>query len=296
MANNTVIPVRPEEVPKDLICAICLSVPLTPWIVRDCCHVFCRDCIHDAVHHQELDDRETSCPVCRSYITPDEDLCLLESESIITHRIWSNIPVKCEYHAAGCGWTGSVGDYADHVWSCPKNSENTGRDLEIKSLKEELQMLRSENEGLNFRLSIKADLETRVTSLERQLRDARSMHQKVCDDFSRDFSQLKRQVNTCIEVPIPNGRGGYAYNRSNVVPLAKLICQNLTEKPASINSNKIFECVRNISGDLNRDHSDNPQHYYIDVRMLLGICRASNWFTNNQQMRFVEMASKHGWN
>jgi hypothetical protein len=147
----------------------------------------------------------------------------------------------------------------------------------IRSLKEELQMQKAENEGLNFRLSgsatAKEAMETIIYHLEKKV------------------NKLQHKI----EEPIHNGRGGYAYDRNSVVNLTKLICQNLENKPASINATKIFECVKNIFSDLNRGYNDNPEHFYVDVRMLLGVCQASTWFTQNQKCRINEMALEKGW-
>jgi len=76
--------------------------------------------------------------------------------------------------------------------------------------------------------------------------------------------------------------GRYAYYRTNIVKLAKLIYQNLRNKPESIKSAEIFTCVNRISGhrQLHHDYTDGD-----DVRMLYGICLASTWFTEKQRVR-----------
>jgi hypothetical protein len=89
--------------------------------------------------------------------------------------------------------------------------------------------------------------------------------------------------------------GGYDYNRFSVRKLAKLICQNLERRPAEINANKIFECVRNIYVRLKNGYSDNPEHYHIDVRMLLGVCLASAWFSIKQDSIIRGFANEQGW-
>lgn len=112
---------------------------------------------------------------------------------------------------------------------------------------------------------------------------------------AKELEKLKSIVRRNISIPVENGKGGYAYNRFHVVPLTKLICQNLEDIPDSINPDKIFECVRRIGSDLRKDHEDNPEHFYIDVRMLLSVCLASTWFTERQLVRIREIAAENGW-
>mmetsp|Transcript_22337 Transcript_22337/g.45595 ORF Transcript_22337/g.45595 Transcript_22337/m.45595 type:complete len:125 (+) Transcript_22337:601-975(+) len=115
-------------------------------------------------------------------------------------------------------------------------------------------------------------------------------------EMAGELQSLKDTVRDRIQEPLSNGRGGYAYDRNSVVQLTKLVCQDLENKPASINSNKIFECVRNIFVDLKKKYSDNPPHLYTDVRMLFGVCLAScTWFTDNQLSRLQEMAAENNW-
>ena len=91
---------------------------------------------------------------------------------------------------------------------------------------------------------------------------------------SLDFSNL--QVN--IEYK--------SFGRENVKRLSKLICLYLSRKPPQINSNRIFQCVRNCFLDWERGWNDNPTNYYWDMRMLLGICTSCNWFTQKQHSNF----------
>jgi len=67
------------------------------------------------------------------------------------------------------------------------------------------------------------------------------------------------------------------------VELSQLISRYLENKPSNIDGNKIYDCVRSCYNDLERGYSDNPEHYYLDMRMLLATCLASTWFSNNQR-------------
>lgn len=273
-------PLRPNEVPKDLMCSICLSVPLDPVVIPSCSHVHCQDCITESLHRQECGDQSASCPVCRCDCTAD-DLLPLEEESPLAYRIWSNIVVKCDHHQDGCNWTGSILDYKSHQYIC-----QTTTDQKLQEEKELILSLRKENEKLKLKNKL---LYIRNQELEEKVRRRNS------SSFSKDLEQLKAIVRRNIELPVKNGKGGYAYDRFSVVPLTRLICQNLEDVPGCINPNKIFECVKKIGVDLQRDYPDNPEHFYIDVRMLVSVCLASTWFTEKQLGRIRDIAVEHGW-
>lgn len=273
------IPLRPEEVPKDLICAICLSVPLEPVIVNKCAHVFCENCIAESFLHQQCNAQDESCPICRVDCSLD-DLLLLEDESPLAYRIWSSIAVKCEHHAEGCEWNGSILDYRSHTCSCQQTIQQSDRDKEIiSSLKKENQDLKVKN---------------KILDIKNQELEVRYRHQNF-STVNKELENLRAIVLTSIEMPVSNGRGGYAYNCTNVVQLTKLICQNLENRPAKINSNKIFECVKKIGSDLRQEYSNEPEHFFIDSRMLMGVCLASTWFTENQLTRIREISAEYGW-
>lgn len=272
-------PLRPDEVPKDLICSICLSVPLEPVIVNQCAHVFCEECITESLHRQECGGQNECCPVCRCECTTD-DVMLLEEESPLSYRIWSGIQVKCEHHENGCNWTGSISDYHSHKYVCQRTIEQRQQDNEIiRRLKKENEQLKAKNKYLDI---MNQELEARH-------------HHQNWKKVAKELEKLRSMVRNSIERPATNEKGGYDYDRFNVVQLTKLICQNLEDMPDYINPNKIFECVRKIGLDLCRDLPDNPEHFYIDVRMLLGVCLASTWFTEKQLWRLREIAADYGW-
>lgn len=88
----------------------------------------------------------------------------------------------------------------------------------------------------------------------------------------------------------------YHYNRDNVVKLAQLICVHLEDKPNEIDQNKIFNCVMSCYDAITHIWSSKPQHYQIDVRMLIGICLATaGWFTKNQMNRLHMWANEQEW-
>jgi len=171
-ASGIVVPIQPEDVPKDLICAICLEIPLTP-IVTNCSHVFCQDCIKQSQNHHK--GAANSCPVCRcEYKT----ITRLEEGSPLAHRIWSNIPVKCQHHAEGCCWTGSISDYKYHKKVCPRENQcqHTSNNATAFFLKEKIKQLQEE-----------------ILVLEEA------------------NEKWKRKFLDAVEEPVANGRGGYAF-------------------------------------------------------------------------------------
>ena len=114
---------RTEDVPKDLICPICLLLPKDPWIIKKCSHIFCEDCIKESLRFQR------SCPVCRAGCS-QRGLFPLREANPLAHRIWSDIVVKCD--AEECHWTGPISNYESH---CKKTLCSS---YEISGLMEEL--------------------------------------------------------------------------------------------------------------------------------------------------------------
>jgi hypothetical protein len=53
--------------------------------------------------------------------------------------------------------------------------------------------------------------------------------------------------------------------------------------------------VFDIYVNLKQGHADNPDHLYIDVRMLFGVCLASNWFTDNQLQNLTKLSIEQSW-
>jgi hypothetical protein len=268
------IPLRPEEVPKDLICAICLSVPLSPCTLEDCSHLFCNECIRESLSHQ------LSCPVCRDN-AEEYDITDLQ-EGTLGYRIWCSIIVKCDNHESGCSWTGSISDYNKHK----RNSCRRQQNADAQRNQEIIDTLEQENDSLQDKLY----------STEIILNGIIMKYEVLKQQLQQTKEEKNLAIQNCVrEKPASNGKGGYAYDRHCVVKLTKLICQNLENKPIDINANKIFERVRHIYVDLTKGHADNPEHLYIDVRMLFGVCLASNWFTDKQRQNLNNLAMEQSW-
>lgn len=242
---------KPESVPSDLICSICQDVPfLNPVIARGCEHVFCRACIDESWN------LKPECPVDRRPLLNKEDMC--QPLSGILLRIWSQIPIACGHHET-CSWRGELGNYTEHLQrSCRNNArECAGCTAATKRVQE----LESENEKL------KEKYRKQMTVL-------------------KDLPTMVEQLLSCTPQLDPS----YGYGRFQVVKLSQLICANLENKPANIDSNRIFNCVRNCIKDYERGWSDNPEHFGVDMRMLIHICLASTWFTDRQRTHLRECA------
>ena len=187
--------------------------------------------------------------------------------------------VKCSHHEAGCAWTGSIADYSQHNSTCPRRNNNSDSRKRPRSDSDQ---------------SLIDSLSKKVEKLKDDLSTTKQAFH-VAVEFGAAVTIERDELRNMVEIPNTNSNGGFNYDRTSVVKLTQLICQNLENKPSSINANKIFECVRNIYMDLKRGYNDNPEHYYMDVRMLFGVCLASTWFTPNQLRNLESLASEQGW-
>ena len=289
-----VVPLRSEEVPEAFVCAVCLTVPIDPWVVKECHHVFCKSCIEQCFECQR------SCPVCRRYCSAG--MAPMRTESPLGHRIWSGIGVKCQHHSEGCGWTGSLSDYKAHTAVC------LGR--KSRTLKTNLATVRTESLIQKYRKTVgtllssikRKDkhcrlLEQESQELQRKL-DSRLLEfttlKESVEAMRKELDQTKKIVDNTLEIPLTNRRGEYTYDRSSIVKLTKLICQNLEQKPPTVDSDKIFDCILRIGRDESlNEWTDCPGFLYVDLRMLLCVCLASTWFTSDQLAQIREMAHEH---
>ena len=148
----------------------------------------------------------------------------------------------------GCNWTGSIGDYSNHIGNC--DSGNNGNQQEVEDLKRKIASLKQKN-----------------TELKQKLRDR--------PNVPRLF------------------HGEYNYRRENVVELSQLISRYLENRPSDIDPNRIYNCVKLIYEDYDRGYTDNPEYFYMDVKMLLATCQASTWFSSKQKNNMSAWFSKH---
>ena len=289
MRDSGPVPIRPEDIPADLICAICMGLPPEP-VLTPCEHLFCRECLQQALFRQRL------CPVDRTEVLADQVKHLRDGS--LLHRIWGGIPVKCAQHASGCAWTGPIADYQSHAESCTHGRE--------RGMQRRLEELREENRELR---ELEAQREEEIDRLRSDLarveaeRDER-VDQHRFNEVKEGIKELSEQLKKVLEENAslrrrpnvePLFTGNYNFGREQVVQLSQLIARYLTNKPSNINSDRIYNCVESCYRDLRQGWNDNPSHYYVDVRMLLSTCMASTWFSDNQTSRIQAWMSEQSW-
>lgn len=283
------VPIRPEEIPKDLICAICMGLPPEP-VLTPCEHLFCRDCLQQALY------RQRSCPVDRTEFSADQVRHLRDGSLLF--RIWGGIPVKCAHHLSGCAWTGQMSDYKAHSESCTHGVDQ-GLQRRIEELREENRELRELEERREEEID---RLRSEIVRLEAE-RDAR-VEESRFNEVKEGIKELSEQLKKVLEENARLSRrpnveplfvGNYHFGRDKVVQLSQLISRYLTNKPNNIDSNRIYTCVESCYRDLRQGWNDNPPHYYVDVRMLLATCVASTWFTDNQVSRIQVWMREQSW-
>jgi len=277
MTSNMAAPHAPpatlnqDNIPDDLICSICMTIPVDP-VITPCNHVFCKPCISQALTQNSL------CPIDRRPCTCRQ-LKRLDGLSL---RIWSGIQVKCGNHESGCAWKGSIADYSAHVENHCSVGRNTTGHNNNSALVEELETLRQDNLDLKKGVKEFAELVIGQNAKIADLQGVILQLEQERDSLQQSRDSLRANIRNNSNLPVLF-HGHYNFKRENVVQLSQLISRHLENKPSSIDQNKIFNCVRTCFTDLERDYSDNPAHYYLDVRMLLVTCLASTWFTPNQR-------------
>jgi hypothetical protein len=186
----------------------------------------------------------------------------------LAYRLWSSVAVKCGHYEKGCCWSGSIVDVKNH--NCQFGGVRQVADpAELARLREEKEALVRERSVLN------AFLDEKNQENEALQRNLSVVKEKLAKHTMFDSS--------------------YSYNRHNVVQLSQLIARNLENKPAQVDANRIFDCVRSCYIDLQQGWNDNPEHYFIDMRMLLATCGASNWFTNRQSHNIQKWLREKEW-
>ncbi|GKY92169.1 hypothetical protein MPSEU_000188200 [Mayamaea pseudoterrestris] len=286
MSNHqTPVPLKPDDVSAHLTCAICMNVPAEPSLTP-CQHLFCKECL--SMH------RQTAGPFCPSCRTHNANVTALQSGSLI-YRVWSEINVKCGNHDRGCPWTGSIVDAITHMHSCALVDRSKKLLEEIAALKQQLESLRSGRESLRQQLdAAKQELATSRTNESNLSKTNKNLELKLEASKASAKAQLAAVYHDNDVLP-KLFVGNYGYNRHSVVKLSQLISRYLENKPNNIDSNRIFNCVSQCYKDLERNYNDNPEFYYVDMRMLLATCDASTWFSNQQRSRISQWMSEQNW-
>ena len=135
------VPINDDNVPIDLVCSICMTVPADPRITP-CNHLFCNTCLTQALA------AKCHCPIDRLPCSPDK---LRELGDGLLARVWGGIQVKCGYHENGCAWRGSIADYTTHTAeNCTVSKHPMIKNNAV--VMEELEKLRRENDTLRNEL------------------------------------------------------------------------------------------------------------------------------------------------
>ena len=95
---------------KSLICSICTEVARDPVILKNCGHLFCKDCITLWI---ERVDSSKDCPDCRQGpLTPD-DFCPTPR---VFRQMFNELQVKCRKE--GCSSICNLENYEEHFNQC----------------------------------------------------------------------------------------------------------------------------------------------------------------------------------
>ena len=252
-----------SSVPPQLVCAVCTNVVLEP-VETPCHHLFCLDCLR-----QSFAAGMSCCPLDRKAFSLSLAKPIKEVNPIL-FQIWSDIRVRCQHcFTAECSWTGSTADLNAHSSRClrPNRVDQAQHSVALERIKK---------------------LESEVQAMQRTITGLRN----EITDANNTISNLRRQLAESSVVVDRN----YAYNRDNIEDLTKLIVMHFRGPPASVNVNRIFNCIRNILqdyADLYREYEDGwtddePRYEREQCRMLLAVANASCWFTYRQLARFNE--------
>jgi len=270
-----------DEISEHWTCSICLNIPLHPKLLP-CEHLFCAECLDQLSSRLGLQAGSKLCPNCRSpfYATDAVDSAIAIHPGSFLFRLWGSIRVHCAEQA--CQWTGPVSTFQAHLDACHHGMEGRHRNAEmVKKLKEENTALKKKIRSLRQSMeNLKAEHQQQRITMQHE------MNEQI-DSYKTELQHLRANTIVLDE--------SYQYNRYNVVRLSQLIAQHLENKPDHINANRIYNCVKACYDCFSRGYSDNPQNYYVDIRMLLTTCSASAWFSPNQNNNIDSWLSEHGW-
>jgi hypothetical protein len=292
--ENVPVLLKPDEVPHDVMCSICISIPVKP-VLTPCDHMFCFECLQKAVHTMPY------CPIDRKVCQRD-DIVEVKVGSF-PHRIWSAVDVKCGKYKQGCVWTGSIADFEDHCTNCePREAEMNSRS-ELHDLEAEVIELFNKGKGNQLQArNAEVEMQVRNAEVEMQLRNAEVENTmeiiglRLLHNLDRENTELKAMLaeNDGKDFLPKIFNGSYRFGRYDVLLLSQLIARHLLNKPSHIESRKIFNCVRSCYMDLQK-YDDNPEFYDQNMRMLLSICFSSTWFTDKQTDHIWAWLCERNW-
>jgi hypothetical protein len=230
-----------ESLPEDFICSICQELMRDP-VQTECQHLFCLSCLETSVATSR------SCPLDRTQFSHGTVFPLLRDRNPPMFRMYARICVRCPASAvgSGCPWVGTADGFDAHMQGCRQPDAAADLRSQIGRLTQERDELRREL----------AQARQQAAENERNVAQA------------QQTAQGAAQRTTVLHGYDPNCK----YGRFECVRLCKLIVQILEWAPPGVDSNRIFNCVRNIHQDFTRDYSDNPEFFELDVALLLAAC------------------------
>jgi len=99
-------------------CTVCLDIPRRPAMLSKCGHIFCDDCINNAVHPVRYP--VFSCPTCRTLGNCLHDLKARDEWPCMMRQVWSMMRMKCMFCST---FQGSPFDVYQHErWRCEKRT------------------------------------------------------------------------------------------------------------------------------------------------------------------------------
>jgi septal ring factor EnvC (AmiA/AmiB activator) len=181
----------------------------------------------------------------------------------------------------------------------------------------------SKNSGKRPQLSPEREEEyqKQIAQLQMQVHGRQSRNEELCKQLKRANAEIQelREKNQALRAAMDTQHAvtqqvvetqrmqileqhrvqfdrSYSYTRrERVVELTQFICKYLENKPWEVDANRIFHCIQNLSEDLRQRYPDNPVHFHTDVRMLLHVCLASKWFSDEQLGSLMSWCQQHGW-
>lgn len=285
------IAVNEDGLPEDLVCSICMSLPLDP-VLTPGDYMFCRPCIEKSLK------RSRQCPVTRKACSPGQ----LKPPEGFVKRLWSSVQVKCGHHGKGCAWTGSVADFSSHLGKCSfarpdktsdhRRLEDLARQLKsaemanmeaYNKIKEQQEEITAKNRTIRNQTNQINDVTNQVSGLLNRIESMEESHEEQNASLWAELTSARRALSRQSHTQINHTRH---FGRDSIVDLSLLVAQNLTRKPRGLDSGRIFNFVRTCYMDLEKDYSDNPYDYRDNVKMLLATCQSCSWFSPRQQDNF----------
>ena len=251
---------NPKSLVPQLRCPICRTMCKTP-MQSPTGHLFCKSCITDAL------ERSQKCPVTGEPLTLDE-MKPIEKSNKILHKIWGDVPMRCQYHVHGCNWTGEQMLVKNHEKKCTFKSWLSRCSFCNQSVPAQDMEFHLKNQCKNYSCP---------KCIERENLDSST-------------SKSKLKTHTALTVLAK----GYRYTQKSPLELTKMFVFHFRNKPDNVNRERVFNILRACYSAWKKQEQE------VDVvRMAITAAIASGWFSRRQNedmvgwMKFI--AVKDGW-